>query len=167
PIVFDGGSSLVLWREVAALYEALAAGRPSPLPEPPLQYADYALWQRLHLAGEALAGEADPWRRELAPPLPVLRLPADFDRASAQGFLAGEVHRVLPAPLAAALRELGDRSGATLSSTLLAAWAAVLARESGEEDILVGTPVESRRPEDLGRIGPFRNTLVVRARPRL
>ncbi len=170
PIVFDGGSSLVLWREVAALYEAFAAGRPSPLPELPCQYADHALWQRLHLAGEALAGEVEPWRRELAPPLPVLRLPADFDRASAQGFLLGVVHRLLPAPLAAALRELGDwrdRRGATLSSTLLAAWAAVLARTSGEEDVLVGTPVESRRPEAEGLIGPFRNTLVRRARPRL
>jgi amino acid adenylation domain-containing protein len=167
PIVFDGGSSLVLWREVAALYEAFAAGRPSPLPELPFQYADYALWQRLHLAGGALAGEVYPWRRELAPPLPVLRLPADFDRASAPGFLLGVVHRVLPAPLAAALRELGGRWGATLASTLLAAWAAVLARTSGEEDILVGTPVESRRPEAEGLIGPFRNTLVRRARPRL
>jgi amino acid adenylation domain-containing protein len=167
PIVFDGGSSLVLWREVAALYEAFAAGRPSPLPELPLQYADYALWSRLHLAGDTLAGEADPWRRELAPPLPVLRLPADFDRASAHGFLAGEVYRVLPAPLAAALRELGGRRGATLSSTLLAAWAAVLGRTGGEEDLLVGTPVESRRPEAEGLIGPFRNTLVLRARPRL
>ena len=167
PIVFDGGSSLVLWREVAALYEAFAAGRPSPLPELPLQYADYALWQRLHLAGDTLAGEVDPWRRELAPPLPVLRLPADFDRASTHGFLAGEVYRVLPAPLAAALRELGGRCGATLSSTLLAAWAAVLGRTGGEEDLLVGTPVESRRPEAEGLIGPFRNTLVLRARPRL
>ena len=167
PIVFDGGSSLVLWREVAALYEAFAAGRPSPLPELPLQYADYALWQRLHFAGDTLAGEVDPWRRELAPPLPVLRLPADFDRASAHGFLAGEVYRVLPAPLAAALRELGGRCGATLSSTLLAAWAAVLGRTGGEEDLLVGTPVESRRPEAEGLIGPFRNTLVLRARPRL
>ncbi|HVR98017.1 MAG TPA: amino acid adenylation domain-containing protein [Thermoanaerobaculia bacterium] len=167
PIVFDGGSSLVLWREVAALYEAFAAGRPSTLPELPFQYADYALWQRLRLAGDTLAGEVDPWRRELAPPLPVLRLPADFDRASAQGFLAGEVHRVLPAPLAAALRELGGRRGATLSSPLLAAWAAVLARTGGEEDLLVGTPVESRRPEAEGLIGPFRNTLVLRARPQL
>jgi amino acid adenylation domain-containing protein len=167
PIVFDGGSSLVLWREVAALYEAFAAGRPSPLPELPLQYADDALWQRLHLAGDTLAGEVDPWRRELAPPLPVLRLPADFDRASAHGFLAGEVYRVLPAPLAAALRELGGRCGATLSSTLLAAWAAVLGRTGGEEDLLVGTPIESRRPEAEGLIGPFRNTLVLRARPRL
>ena len=167
PVVFDGGSSLVLWREVAALYEAFAAGRPSPLPELPLQYTDHALWQRLHLAGETLAGEVDPWRRELAPPLPVLRLPADFDRASAHGFLAGEVYRVLSAPLAAALRELGGRCGATLSSTLLAAWAAVLGRTGGEEDLLVGTPVESRRPEAEGLIGPFRNTLVLRARPRL
>jgi amino acid adenylation domain-containing protein len=167
PLVFDGGSSLVLWREVAALYEAFAAGRPSPLPELPLQYADYALWSRLHLAGDTLAGEVDPWRRELAPPLPVLRLPADFDRASAHGFLAGEVYRVLPAPLAAALRELGGRCGATLSSTLLAAWAAVLGRTGGEEDLLVGTPIESRRPEAEGLIGPFRNTLVLRARPRL
>ena len=167
PIVFDGGSSLVLWREVAALYEAFAAGRPSPLPELPLQYADHALWQRLRLTGDTLAGEVDPWRRELAPPLPVLRLPADFDRASAHGFLAGEVHRVLPAPLAEALRELGGRCGATLSSTLLAAWAAVLGRTGGEEDLLVGTPIESRRPEAEGLIGPFRNTLVLRARPRL
>ncbi len=171
PIVFDGGSSLVLWREVAALYEAFAAGRPSPLPELPSQYADQALRQRLRLAGnsagEPLAGEVDPWRRELIPPLPVLRLPADFDRASAHGFLAGEVYRLLPAPLAAALRELGGRRGATLSSTLLAAWAAVLGRTGGEEDLLVGTPIESRRPEAEGLIGPFRNTLVRRARPRL
>ncbi len=166
-IVFDGGSSLVLWREVAALYEAFAAGRPSPLPEPSMQYADHALWQRLRFAGEELVGEVDPWRRELAPPLPVLRLPADFDRASAHGFLAGEVHGVLSAPLAAALHELGGRRGATLFSTLLAAWAAVLARTSGEEDVLVGTPIESRRPEAEGLIGLFRNTLLLRARPRL
>ncbi len=166
-IAFDGGSSLLLWREVAALYAAFAAGRPSPLPELPLQYADHALRQRLQLAGEALASGIEFWRRELAPPLPVLRLPADFDRAAARGLLAGEVRRQLSAPLAAALRELGGRRGATLFATLLAAWAAVLARTSGEEDILVGTPVESRRPETEELIGPFRNTVILRVHPRL
>jgi amino acid adenylation domain-containing protein len=167
-IISDGWSNVVLMREIAALYEAFAAGRPSPLPALPIQYADFALWQRRWLQGEALEAELAYWRAELAGPLPTLRLAADFDRASAQGFAAGQAVRVLPPALVQALRELGGGRGATLFMTLLAGFAALLGRYSGEEDILVGAPIANRNRRELeGLIGFFLNTLVLRTRPRL
>ncbi len=165
-IVADCLSSALLLSEVAALYEAFAAGRPSPLPPLPIQPADFALWQR-GVSGEALEAALDRWRTELAAPLPVLRLAADFDRGAARGFVAGQAFRVLPPPLVDALRELGGRRGATLFASLLAGFSALLGRYGGEEDVLVGAPVSLRHRRELsGLVGLFESTLVLRARPR-
>ncbi len=165
-IVADGWSVGILVREISALYGACRAGLPSPLAAPRLQYADFARWQRRWLAGEALAGRLDRGRRRLAGAPTVLELPADRPRPAALGSRGGELRRSLPAELADGLAELGRASGATLFMTLLAGWTALLGRYTGEEDLLVGSPVANRdRLETEGVIGLFVNTVVLRARP--
>ncbi|MFP2902796.1 condensation domain-containing protein, partial [Corallococcus sp. 4LFB] len=163
-IVSDGWSLGVLIREVGALYAAFAEGRPSPLPELPLQYAGYAAWQRGWLQGETLQKEVDFWRGKLAGAPPVLELPTDRPRPAVRGN-AGAVHSfLLPSPLAQALRELAHREGASLYMVLLAGWQALLSRYSGQTDISVGSPIAGRTRAELeGLIGFFVNTLVLRA----
>ncbi|HEX6289605.1 MAG TPA: amino acid adenylation domain-containing protein [Herpetosiphonaceae bacterium] len=168
--VADGWSLEVLVREVATLYalrcrglsEAAGAGL-GPLGTPlPIQYADYAVWQRAWLHGEVGAQQLDYWRRQLAG-VPPIELPIDRPRpavASAHGALH-PFH--LPATLRADLNHLSQREGATLFMTLLAAWQMLLARYTGQTDIAVGTPIAGRvRPELEGLIGLFVNTLVLR-----
>src|SRR5205807_4318918 len=111
---------------IAALYTAFAAGRPSPLPELPVQYADFAAWQRERLSGAALQDELGYWRQQLAAMPPPLRLPTDRPRSAGQGFVAGGCARRLPAPLAADLRALAGREGATPFMLLLAAFMTLL-----------------------------------------
>ncbi|HVR09421.1 MAG TPA: amino acid adenylation domain-containing protein, partial [Thermoanaerobaculia bacterium] len=163
-IVGDGWSLGVLMREVAALYEAFAAGRPSPLPELAVQYADFAVWQRGWMAGEVLESELAYWRERLAGAPPVLDLPADRVRPAVQSF-RGAAHELALAPaLASELAALARRSGATLFMTLLAGLQGLLARLSGQEDMTVGTPIAGRnRLETEELIGFFVNTLVMRA----
>ena len=159
-IVSDGWSVGLLTREVAALYEAAAAGRPSPLPEPPVQYADFAVWQREWLRGEALDRQLDYWRDRLAG-VPALELQADRPRPPVETFRGGE--RPLVLPLAGPLRELARHHGATLFMLLLAAFQALLGRYAGSSDLPVGTPIANRHHADLeGVIGLFVNTLVLR-----
>ena len=159
----DGWSWVVLVREIAALYQAFAEGLPSPLPELPIQFADFAAWQREHLQGAALESELGYWREQLAGAPPPLRLPADRPRSAGQGFVAGGVTRLLPASLAAELKALADREGATLFMLLLAAWKTLLYRYTGEEDLLVGVPIANRTHSEIeGLIGFFVNTLVLR-----
>ncbi|HVT15608.1 MAG TPA: amino acid adenylation domain-containing protein [Thermoanaerobaculia bacterium] len=161
-IAADGWSSAILVRETAALYAAFAAGRQSPLPEPPLQYADWAAWQRGRLSGELLASQLAWWRQRLAG-LPDLRLPADRPRPAVESFRGLRRSRLLPAGASARLDELSRRQGATLFMTLAAAFAAVLRRLGGEEDFGLGTPIAGRtRMETEGLIGFFVNTLVLR-----
>ena len=161
-VVSDGWSVGVLYRELAALYPAFAAGRPSPLPELPVQYADYALWQREWLQGEVLAAEIAYWRQRLAD-LPALELPADRPRPAAQTFRGATLRGELPPELIADLRALSRRSGATLFMTLLAGFAALVHRYTGREDIVLGSPVANRdRLELEGLVGFFVNTLVLR-----
>ncbi len=161
----DGWSWVVLVREIAALYQAFASGLPSPLPELAIQFADFAAWQREHLQGATLESELGYWREQLAAAPPPLRLPADRPRSAGQGFVAGGVDRLLPASLAAQLKALADREGATLFMLLLAAWKTLLYRYTGEEDLLVGVPIANRnRSEIEGLIGFFVNTLVLRTR---
>ncbi|HEX5760247.1 MAG TPA: amino acid adenylation domain-containing protein [Thermoanaerobaculia bacterium] len=161
-IVCDGWSMEVLVRELAALYAAFAAGAPSALPELPIQYADFALWQRQWLAGEEVERQLGYWRRRLAA-APVLELPGDRPRPAARRHAGGRQPVPLAAPLAAALRQLGRREGTTLFMTLLAAFQALLARWSGQEDLCIGTPVSGRNWLELeGMIGFFVNTLVLR-----
>ncbi|HEX8118111.1 MAG TPA: amino acid adenylation domain-containing protein, partial [Pyrinomonadaceae bacterium] len=139
-IVSDGWSMGVLIREVAGLYEAYARGQESPLPEPEVQYADYAAWQREHLAGEALERQLEYWRKQLGGGLPTLELPTDRPRPAVQR-LSGATERAEMGDVGGPLWELSRREGVTPFMVLLAAWQVLLARYSGQEDIVVGTPV--------------------------
>jgi amino acid adenylation domain-containing protein len=162
-IVTDGWSGGVFGKELGALYEAFAAGRPSPLPELPVQYADFAQWQRQRLQGETLARELAWWKERLGGPRPRLELPAARPRPGEPGY-RGAVHSlVFPRALSAGLRALARREGATLFSTLLAGFDALLRRYTGEDDVWVGVPTAGRaRAEFEGLIGFFANTLVLR-----
>jgi len=166
-IVADGWSVGVLSREIAALYAAFAAGLPSPLPELAIQYADFAVWQREWLRGDALEGQLAWWRRQLAGVPAALDLPADRPRrgtATAGGSApGGHRSRHLPAELLGRLERLGRERGATLFMVLLAAWQGLLARWARTLDVCVGTPAAGRsRLETEHLIGFFVNTLVLR-----
>jgi amino acid adenylation domain-containing protein len=162
-IVSDGWSAGVLVEELGALYGAFSAGRPAPLSELPVQYADFAVWQREQLAGGALESQLAWWRRTLSGAPPVLDLPADRPRPAVRGTRGAEVPIAIAPDLTQALTRLGRREGATLFMTMLAAFQALLCRETGEEDLSVGTPFAGRaRKETEGLIGFFVNTLVVR-----
>ncbi|MBA2672674.1 non-ribosomal peptide synthetase, partial [Ramlibacter sp.] len=162
-IVSDGWSLGVLTRELGALYGAFAEGRDDPLPPLPIQYADYATWQREWLEGEVLQRQGDYWRDRLAGAPALLELPTDHPRPAQQDQRGAVVGFTLQAPLVAALKALGQRQGTTLYMTLLAAWAALLSRLSGQDDVVIGTPVANRtRAEVEGLIGFFVNTLALR-----
>ncbi|MFY0567871.1 non-ribosomal peptide synthase/polyketide synthase [Archangium lansingense] len=162
-IVFDGWSAGLLFRELAALYDAFTRGQPSPLPELPLRYTDHARWQREWLKGEVLEEQLAYWRRRLAGSPSLLRLPLDMPRAPARTQRAGRVPVELSLELSEALEALAQREGCSLFMVLLAGFQAVLARWSGQEDVVVGTPVAGRtRAEVEGLIGLFVNTLVLR-----
>src|SRR6185369_3509997 len=162
-IVSDGWSIGVLVREVMVLYEAFAAGRPSPLPELPVQYVDFAVWQHSWLRGEALESEISFWRRQLAGLPPLLELPTDRPRPAVQSY-RGTLRPVrLPAALTREIEALARREGATLFMVLLAGFQVLLARHSGQDDLAVGSPIAGRnRLEIEGLIGFFVNTLVLR-----
>jgi amino acid adenylation domain-containing protein/non-ribosomal peptide synthase protein (TIGR01720 family) len=168
-IISDGWSREVLIRELAALYTAYAAAGdhggapPQVLPELPIQYADFAIWQRAWLQGEVLDAQLAYWRTQLAD-APLLTLPTDFPRPPIASFAGAQHDRLLPLPLLAALVALSRREGTTLFMTLVAAFQALLGRYSGQDDILVGTPIAGRtRAETEGVLGCFVNTLVLRA----
>ena len=162
-IVFDGWSATLLFRELAELYGAFTSGKPSPLAELPLQYADYARWQREWLKGGVLEEQLAYWRRQLAGSPPVLNLPLDRPRSSTWRSRAGRVPVMLTGGLIEALESLARREGCSLFMVLLAGFQAVLGRWSGQDDIAVGTPVAGRtRAEVEGLIGFFVNTLVMR-----
>ena len=163
-IVYDGWSEGVLTAELTALYAAALAGRPSPLGELAVQYADFAAWQRAW-PPEVLGRQLAWWRDELAGAPAALPLPVDRPRPAAPSFRGASAMLRLPAAATAALRQAARREGTTLYMLLLAGFAALLARVTGEEDLPVGTPVADRpRPEVEGLIGFFVNTVVIRAR---
>ncbi|HEY0019307.1 MAG TPA: amino acid adenylation domain-containing protein [Longimicrobium sp.] len=162
-VVSDGWSYGVLMREVSALYAAFGRGEGSPLPPLAVQYADYAAWQRTYVSGEVLERQLDWWKARLAGAPAVLELPTDRPRTALAGHAAADVRFSLPAELAAELRALSRREGATLFMTLLAAWQVLLARYSGQDDVVVGSPIAGRaRPEVEGLVGCFVNTLALR-----
>ncbi|HZF40192.1 MAG TPA: amino acid adenylation domain-containing protein [Blastocatellia bacterium] len=162
-IITDGWSMGVLTRELAALYEAFLQDQPSPLDEPDIQYADYAIWQRQWLEGEILQKQLDYWRGRLQGVRPTLELPADRARPPAQSFRGMMIHTSLPAALAQRLRRMCSQEGVTVYMALLAAAQTLLARYSNQTDISVGSPFANRnRPEIEGLIGFFANTLVMR-----
>ncbi len=160
-IVSDGWSVGVLLREMAELYTALSRGLPSPLPELPVQYGDFAVWQEERLRDETgLAA----WRQRLGGSLPVLALPADRPRPPVQSYRGAHATRVLPAALEEGLRSLSAERGASLFMGLLAGFQALLHRVTAQDDLIVGTAVANRdRVELEGLIGFFINTLALRA----
>jgi len=163
-IISDAWSAGVFFRELTALYRAEVEGRPSPLEGLSIQYADYAEWQRGAIQGAALERELDYWKQRLAGAEAVLALPADRPRPPMQSYRGAKVSKILPPDLVAALRALGRQEGATLFMTLLAGFQALLSRYSGQEDLVVGTPIAGRtRAETEGLIGFFLNTLALRA----
>jgi amino acid adenylation domain-containing protein len=162
--VFDGWSAGVFQRELAALYDAFARGEPSPLADLSVQYADYAAWQRGWMTDEAAGRQVAYWRDRLEGAPPLLELPTDHPRPAVQGYRAGMVEGGISPGLLAGVRALARREGATPFMVLLAALDVVLARWSGQEDLVVGTQVTGRThagTEPL--IGVFLNTLAIRA----
>ena len=164
-IAFDGWSREILFRDLAALYREAAGGAPATLPELPIQYADYAIWEREHLAGERLERLLGYWRQQLGDADFVLELPTDYPRPAVPG-VGGVTERITIGPeLLARVKQLGVAHDATLYMVLLAAYATVLHRYTGQPDVLVGSPSAGRsRPETEGLIGYFANTMVQRAR---
>src|SRR6185295_4141865 len=160
-IVTDGWSMPLLVRELTALYTAFATrgtAAPSPLPELPIQYADFAAWQRGELQGEPLETRLGFWRERLAGAPTTLRLPSDRPRPAIQSFRGAAVPVFFDRDAAAVLRELAQKRGASLFMALLAALGVLLQRATGEDDLLVGSPVAGRnRFETEGLIGFFVN----------
>ena len=162
-IVSDGWSLGVLTKEVATLYAAYSRGAESSLPELAIQYADFAVWQRRWLQGEELERLLTYWRAQLGGTLPVLQLPFDRERPATPSFDGSQLTYRLSPEITAALKELSRREGVSLFMTLLAAFQTLLHRQSGQEEILVGTAIANRnyrKTEDL--IGFFINQLVLR-----
>src|SRR5882724_624862 len=162
-IASDGWSSGILWQELAALYGAYLRGEANPLPELPIQYADYAEWQRQWLQGEVLQRQLSYWKEQLSG-VPILDLPTDRPRPAVQTYRGARQSFVFPKTLCDQLRGLSRKEGVTLFMTLLAAFQTLLYRYSGQEDIAVGSPIAGRtRSETEGLIGFFVNTLVLRS----
>ncbi|HET9394617.1 MAG TPA: condensation domain-containing protein, partial [Nitrospiraceae bacterium] len=162
-IITDGWSLGVLINEVAALYRAFAAGEAVPLPALPVQYADFALWQRERLQGEELERQLGYWRQQLADAPALLELPTDRPRPPVQTFNGADEAFTLSAETTQALQRLSRSSDVTLFMTLLAVWQVLLQRYSGQQDIVVGADVANRnRAETEGLIGFFVNMLVLR-----
>ncbi|HKR14769.1 MAG TPA: condensation domain-containing protein, partial [Pyrinomonadaceae bacterium] len=162
-IVSDGWSMGVLVREIATLYDAFTRERPSPLPELPVQYADFSSWQREWLQGEVLASQLDYWKKHLGPQPPELVLPLDRPRPVVQTHNGARSYFAIDAGIQRQLNALSRREGVTMFMTLLAAFQTLLYRYSSQEDIVVGTDMANRnRAETENVIGFFVNMLVLR-----
>jgi amino acid adenylation domain-containing protein len=161
-IISDGWSLGVLMRELGALYTAFVEEKPSPLPELPIQYADFAHWQRQWLQGEVLESQLSYWRQQLQD-LPVLNLPIDHPRPATQSYKGAIAPLALSPQLTQALEKLSQEAGTTLFMALLAAFQTLLFRYTGQTDVAVGSPIANRnRSEIEGLIGFFVNSLVLR-----
>ncbi len=162
-IAFDGWSARVLVEELAALYDAFVAGRPSPLPELLIQYADFAHWQRQWLQGEVLEKQLPYWKEKLAGSPPSLNLPTDRPRPAIQTYRGACQSLTLSSSLLQSLQALSRQEGITLFMTLLAAFKVLLHRYTGQEEIVVGSPIAGRtHVETEALIGFFVNTVVLR-----
>ena len=162
-IISDESSMRVFISEFAAIYQAFAAGKPSPLPELSIQYADFSIWHREWLSGERLEKQLDYWRQQLRGGSPLLKLPTDRPRPHVQTFNGAGHHVVLPADLISSLRQFSRGEEVTLFMTLLAAFQILLYRYTSQDEISVGTPVANRSQAEVeSLIGCFVNTLVLR-----
>jgi hypothetical protein len=164
-IAADAWSTSILFHEIAALYSAFREGAPSPLPPLPLQYADFAVWHRRELETPELRAQVDYWRRQLEGAPAIVTLPLDRPRPTTRTFRGAYTDFALPNQTREALRRTAHEHGATLFMVLLAAFKTVLFRWTGQEDLVVGTPVAGRPRRELeSLIGFFLNTLVLRTR---
>jgi len=164
-IVSDGWSQGLFNREFTVLYEAYRERRENPLQPLAVQYADFALWQRSWLEGGALEQGLEYWKEQLVGIPERLELPTDRPRPVMQTFVADVCHVSLPKELATALKQLSQTNRATLYMTLLAGFEVLLSRYSGQDDIVVGSPIANRQEAQLEEmIGFFVNTLVMRVR---
>jgi amino acid adenylation domain-containing protein len=162
--VSDAWSLGVFFRELLALYEAYAKGEPSPLPALPIQYADFAQWQRQWLQGDVLERQVNYWRDQLADLPPLLELPTDRPRPAQQTYRGATLPFRVSKQLQDELQDLSGRAGVTMFMTLLSGFAVLLSRYAGQTDIAIGTPIANRtRSEIEGLIGFFVNTLVLRS----
>ncbi|WDD36956.1 amino acid adenylation domain-containing protein (plasmid) [Nostoc sp. UHCC 0926] len=162
-IVSDGWSMGILIQEVGVLYEAFCKGQLSPLPELPIQYADFAVWQRQWLQGQVLEAQLVYWQKQLGSSLSVLQLPTDRPRPKIQTFRGATKSFSLSTNLTEALKALSRNEDVTLFMTLLAAFKTLLHRYTGQDDILVGSPIANRNRNEIETlIGFFVNTLVLR-----
>ena len=162
-IVCDGWSLGILLRELSTLYQAFSTAQPSPLPALPLQYADYTLWQHQWLHSDSLLSQQAYWLQHLSNAPSVLQLPTDHPRPPLQSFQGAHHRFSLPLALSEDLKALSQREGATLFMTLLAAFSVLLLRYSGQEDILIGTPIANRQQSEIkDLIGNFANSLALR-----
>lgn len=162
-VVLDGWSMNLLAQELGTLYNAYVRGLASPLAPLPVQYADFAFWQREWLQGEVLASELDYWKQQLSDVPPVLELPTDRPRPAVQTF-HGELYEFqLPKALSQAVKDLSRQEGCTLFQTLLAVFQVLLHRYTGQPDIVVGSPIANRSQIEIEKLlGFFTNTLVLR-----
>ncbi|RKH43053.1 non-ribosomal peptide synthetase, partial [Corallococcus sicarius] len=164
-IASDGWSVGVMVREFAALYRAFTTGQSPNLPALPVQYADFAVWQRQWLQGDVLEAQLDFWRQQLAGAPAALELPTDRPRPAVQSFRGASLPVSLNASVSSALKTLAQQEGATPFMVLLASFQLLLSRYSGQQDVSVGAPIANRnRAETEGLIGFFVNSLVLRAR---
>ncbi|BCL39536.1 non-ribosomal peptide synthetase [Nostoc sp. MS1] len=162
-IAADGWSIGIFIRELSILYTAFCMGKPAPLSELPIQYADFAVWQRQWLSGDNLAAQLGYWKQQLAGAPPLLELPTDRKRPVIQSFRGGTERFQLDSKLTARLKQLSQESGSTLYMTLLAGFVVLLSRYSGQTDLVVGSPIANRNRKEIeGLIGFFVNTLALR-----
>ncbi|HEY0736956.1 MAG TPA: condensation domain-containing protein, partial [Herpetosiphonaceae bacterium] len=162
-IVADEWSLGVIIREIAAFYQGYVRGQTITLPELPIQYADYSVWQREWLSGQVLEEQLDYWKQQLAGAPGLLQLPTDYPRPAVQTFRGARYTIALPAELSTALQQLSRQEGVTLFMTLLAAFKVLLSRYSGQTDLVVGVPIAGRQQvEAEALIGLFFNTMVLR-----
>ncbi|PHM46098.1 Amino acid adenylation [Xenorhabdus mauleonii] len=162
-IIFDGWSAGILLHELGILYRAALEGHNTPLLPLPIQYADYTVWQREYLQEHTLVAQRDFWREQLKGAPALLTLPSDRPRPSVQRYAGNQIPIHLSADLLASIKALAQRQDITLFMTLLTGWAIVLSRLSGQDDIVIGTPVANRPRHELENvIGFFVNTLPLR-----
>jgi amino acid adenylation domain-containing protein len=160
-IIFDGWSGGVFYQELAALYQAFSNNDPSHLPELPIQYADYALWQRKFLPEKS--HQLTYWKQQLKDAPPIINLPTDYPRPAQQSFRGGRATIVIEQAIADTLKSFSQKEGVTLFMVLLAAFKTLLYRYTGQTDLLVGTPVANRTHSEIENLlGCFVNTLVLR-----
>ena len=162
-IIIDGWSKGIFFKELSYFYQSFLSKTPVNLPQLPIQYADFAVWQRQWLQGEILENQLNYWQKQLADAPPLLELPTDQPRPSIPTFQGHTLNFQIDPDLTDKLKTLSQRSGVTLFMTLLATFTTLLFRYSHQEDILIGTPVANRNRQEIEPLmGFFVNTLVMR-----